>query len=104
MVTLTSVGAGALGTVMLLYLYPLRMNARRLAGTDIVHAIPLAIISGTGHLLMGNVDVKLLINLLLGSIPGILVGTLIASKSPDMLMRATIAVILVAVSVKLLLS
>jgi uncharacterized membrane protein YfcA len=101
-VPLTSVGAGALGTVMLLYLYPLRMTATRLAGTDIVHAIPLALISGTGHLLMGNVDMSLLTNLLLGSIPGILVGTLIASKSPEMFLRAAIAVILVGVSIKLL--
>jgi uncharacterized membrane protein YfcA len=103
-VPLTSVGAGALGTVMLLYIYPLRMNAKRLAGTDIVHAIPLAVIAGAGHLLLGNVNMKLLINLLMGSIPDILVGTLIASKSPEMLMRGAIAVILVAVSVKLLLS
>jgi len=103
-VPLTSVGAGALGTVMLLYLYPLRMNPARLAGTDIVHAIPLAIISGLGHLLMGNVEFKLLFNLLLGSIPGILVGTVIATKSPEVAMRAVIAVILVAVSMKLLLS
>jgi uncharacterized membrane protein YfcA len=103
-VPLTSVGAGALGTVMLLYLYPLRMNASRLAGTDIVHAIPLALIAGTGHLIMGNVDTKLLLNLLMGSIPGILIGTLIAAKSPDIYMRAVIAVILVGVSVKLLLS
>lgn len=103
-VPLTSVGAGALGTVMLLYLYPLRMNPSRLAGTDIVHAIPLAVIAGTGHLLMGNVDMKLLLNLLLGSIPGILVGTLINSKSPEKVMRATIAVILSGVSVKLLMA
>jgi hypothetical protein len=103
-VPLTSVGAGALGTVMLLYLYPLRMNPPRLVGTDIAHAIPLAVIAGTGHLIMGNVDVKLLINLLLGSIPGILIGTVIATKSPEVLMRAAIAVILVVVSVKLLLS
>ena len=103
-VPLTSVGAGALGTVMLLYLYPLRMYPSRLAGTDIVHAIPLAIISGTGHLLMGNVDGKLLLNLLIGSIPGIVVGTLIGSKSPEVWMRATIAVILVIVSMKLLTS
>jgi uncharacterized membrane protein YfcA len=103
-VPLTSVGAGALGTVMLLYLYPLRMSASRLAGTDIVHAIPLAVIAGTGHLIMGNVDTKLLLNLLMGSIPGILIGTLIAAKSPDIWMRGVIAVILVGVSVKLLLS
>jgi uncharacterized protein len=103
-VPLTSVGAGALGTVMLLYLYPLRMTPPRLAGTDIVHAIPLAIISGAGHLIMGNVQFGLLFNLLIGSIPGILVGTLIAHKSPEVLMRATIAVILVVVSIKLLFS
>jgi uncharacterized membrane protein YfcA len=103
-VPLTSVGAGALGTVMLLYLYPLRMNPARLVGTDIAHAIPLAIIAGTGHLLMGNVDGKLLVNLLMGSIPGILIGTLVATKSPEILLRAIIAVILVVVSVKLLLS
>jgi len=101
-VPLTSVGAGALGTVMLLYLYPLRMTAPRLAGTDIVHAIPLAVISGIGHLLMGNVDMGLLTNLLIGSIPGIVVGTLIANKSPEMFLRAVISVILVAVSIKLL--
>jgi uncharacterized protein len=103
-VPLTSVGAGALGTVMLLYLYPLRMTPPRLAGTDIVHAIPLAIISGAGHLIMGNVQFGLLLNLLIGSIPGILVGTLISHKSPEVLMRAVIAVILVVVSIKLLFS
>ena len=103
-VPLTSVGAGALGTVMLLYLYPLRMNPVRLAGTDIVHAVPLVLIAGTGHLLIGNVEMKLLVNLLMGSIPGILVGTLIATKSPEMLLRAIIAVILTLVSIKLLLS
>jgi uncharacterized protein len=103
-VPLTSVGAGALGTVMLLYLYPLRMTPSRLAGTDIVHAIPLAVISGLGHLIMGNVQFTLLINLLIGSIPGILVGTLISHKSPEVYMRAVISVILVGVSVKLLFS
>ena len=103
-VPLTSVGAGALGTVMLLYLYPLRMTPTRLAGTDIVHAVPLATIAGIGHLLMGNVDVSLLLNLLIGSIPGIIVGTLVATKSPDMVLRAAIAMILVFVSIKLLFS
>jgi uncharacterized membrane protein YfcA len=101
-VPLTSVGAGALGTVMLLYLYPLRMNPRRLAGTDIVHAIPLAVISGLGHLWMGNVDWRLLVNLLCGSIPGIFVATLLARRSPDFVLRAIIAVLLVAVSLRLL--
>jgi len=101
-VPLTSVGAGALGTVMILYIYPLRMTPVRLAGTDIVHAIPLAVISGIGHLLMGNLDLPLLGNLLMGSIPGIILGTVIANKSPEIFLRAVIAVVLVAVSVKLL--
>ncbi len=103
-VPLTSVGAGALGTVMLLYIYPLRMTPSRLAGTDIVHAIPLALIAGTGHLLMGNVNVTLLGNLLLGSIPGIALGSMIANKSPEVFSRGAIAVILAAVSTKLLLA
>jgi uncharacterized membrane protein YfcA len=101
-VPLTSVGAGALGTVMLLYLYPLRMTPRRLAGTDIVHAIPLAVIAGLGHLLMGNVQVPLLLSLLCGSIPGILLGTLIATRSPELFLRLMIAAILLIVSFKLL--
>jgi uncharacterized membrane protein YfcA len=101
-VPLTSVGAGALGTVMLLYLYPLRMTPRRLAGTDIVHAIPLAVIAGFGHLLMGNVQVPLLLSLLSGSIPGILLGTLIATRSPELFLRLMIAAILLVVSLKLL--
>jgi uncharacterized membrane protein YfcA len=104
LVSLTSVGAGALGTVMLLYLYPLRMNPSRLVGTDIVHAIPLTVVAGTGYLLMGDVDLALLGNLLLGSIPGILVGTLIASRAPEKLTRSAIALILAGVSSKLLLS
>jgi len=104
LVTLTSVGAGAMGTVMLLYLYPLRMNPSRLVGTDIVHAIPLTIVAGTGYLLMGNVDLHLLGNLLVGSIPGVLVGTLIARRAPEAFLRTAIALILAAVSAKLLLS
>jgi uncharacterized membrane protein YfcA len=104
LVSLTSVGAGALGTVMLLYLYPLRMIPSRLVGTDIVHAIPLTVVAGTGYLLMGDVDLVLLGNLLLGSIPGILIGTMIATRAPESVMRAAIALILAGVSSKLLLS
>ncbi len=103
-IPLTSVGAGALGSVFLLYIYPLRMHPARLAGTDIVHAIPIATISGIGHLYMGNVDFKLLLALLVGSIPGILLGTLIATKSPEKFLRVAIAVVLALVSMKLLAS
>jgi uncharacterized membrane protein YfcA len=105
LVSLTSVGAGALGTAMLLYLYPLRMeNPSRLVGTEIVHAIPLAIIAGLGHLFMGDVNLKLLINLLLGSIPGVIIGSLVANRAPAGFLRAAISLILVAVSVKLILN
>ena len=103
LVTLTSVSAGALGTVLLLYIYPFRMKAARLVGTDIVHAIPLTIVAGTGHMLMGNVNFTLLGNLLLGSIPGIAIGSLLAGWAPDRHLRKAIAVLLVIVGIKLLL-
>ena len=104
LVTLTSVGAGALGAVMLLYLYPRRMKPAMLVGTDIVHAIPLTIVAGTGHLMMGNVDLALLGKLLLGSVPGIVIGSLLGSKAPENLLRGAISVVLVAVGIKLLLA
>jgi hypothetical protein len=104
LVTLTSVGAGALGTVMLLYLYPFRMTPGRLVGTDIVHAIPLTLLAGAGHLAMGNVDVSLLGMLLLGSIPGVLLGALVSTRVPQGVLRGAIATVLVAVASKLLLS
>ena len=104
MVTLTSVSAGALGTVMLLYIYPFRMKAARLVGTDIVHAIPLTIVAGIGHMLMGNVNFGLLGNLLLGSIPGIAIGSLLAGKVRDKYLRGAIAVVLMAVGARLLLT
>jgi uncharacterized membrane protein YfcA len=102
LVTLTSVGAGALGTVMLVYLYPMRLTPARLVGTDIVHAIPLTIVAGTGHLLMGNVNPILLGSLLLGSIPGVLLGAYFGNRAPERLLRSAIAVVLVAVGSKLL--
>ncbi len=104
LVTLTSVGGGALGIVMLVFLYPVRMTAARLVGTDIVHAIPLTIVAGSGYLLMGNVDFSLLGKLLLGSIPGIVVGSLLSPRVPERLLRTAIASILVLVGVKLLLN
>jgi uncharacterized protein len=102
LVTLTSVGAGAMGAVMLLYLYPYRMNPARLVGTDIVHAIPLTLVAGTGHMMMGNVDFPLLGSLLVGSLPGIVLGSLIGSKVPEHLLRSAIAVMLVGIGTKLI--
>jgi uncharacterized protein len=103
LVTLTSVGAGALGTAMLLYLYPLRMKPARLVGTDVVHAVPLTLLAGTGHMILGDVNFMLVGNLLLGSIPGIVMGSIAGGKVPEAALRISIAVVLIAVSMKLLL-
>ncbi|HUR20584.1 MAG TPA: sulfite exporter TauE/SafE family protein [Vicinamibacterales bacterium] len=102
LVTLTSIGAGALGTVMLVYLYPFRMSHNRLVGTDLAHAIPLTFVAGLGHLVMGNVDVMLLGNLLAGSIPGVLAGSLVGARAPVSVVRAAIAAVLAAVAVRIL--
>jgi uncharacterized membrane protein YfcA len=104
LVTLTSVSAGALGTALLLYIYPFRMKAARLVGTDIVHAIPLTIVAGVGHMLMGNVNFALLGNLLVGSIPGIAIGSVLAGRTRESYLRVAIAIVLVAVGVKLVLT
>lgn len=101
MVTLTSVGAGALGAVFLSYLYPLRLTPPRLIATDITHAIPLAMFAGAGHLLIGNVDFGLLGNLLLGSVPAVIVGAMLSARLPHALLRATLAMVLLAIGVKL---
>ena len=101
LVTLTSIGAGALGAVMLLYLYPRRLTPSTLVGTDIVHAIPLTILAGTGHLLMGNVNGVLLGNLLIGSIPGIVAGSLVAVYAPAAIIRTAIAIVLALVGLKM---
>lgn len=101
LVTLTSVGAGALGTVMLVYMYPWRLTPARLVGTDIVHAIPLTVLAGTGHALMGNVDLTLLGALLAGSVPGVLIGSHYSSKAPEAVVRPAIAFVLVLVGLKL---
>lgn len=101
-VTLTSVGAGAFGAVILLYLYPLRMTPQKLVGTDIAHAIPLALVAGAGHFLLGNVDFSLLGNLLIGSIPGVILGSLMTNFAPSGVVRAGVAVALAASGLKIL--
>ncbi|NOT71656.1 MAG: sulfite exporter TauE/SafE family protein [Hyphomicrobium sp.] len=92
-VTLTSVGAGAIGVVVLTLLYPTLMT-RRLIGTDIVHAVPLTLVSGLGHLSMGNTNLSLLAILLAGSLPGIALGSRLTGKLPDRFLRIALAVIL----------
>ena len=102
LVTLTSVGAGALGMTALLVLYP-RAPVARLVGSDIAHAVPLTLIAGLGHLAMGSVDLGLLLSLLIGSIPGIIIGSLIASRMPDRVLTPILAATLTVVGAKLVL-
>jgi uncharacterized membrane protein YfcA len=101
-VALTSVGAGALGSVMLLYLYPLRMTPHRLVATDIVHAIPLAAVAGLGYLLAGMVDWWLLASLLVESIPTVLIGSMLAAKFSGRWIQVALALVLLAASAKIL--
>jgi uncharacterized membrane protein YfcA len=103
LVALTSVGAGALGTVLLLVLYPLRMTTHKLVATDIAHAIPLALIAGTGYLLAGMVDGRMLISLLCGSIPATIVGSLLARRFSSRWLQVSLAFVLLAVGIKTLL-
>jgi uncharacterized membrane protein YfcA len=93
-VTLTSVGAGAIGVVVLTLLYP-AIKTRHLIGTDIVHAVPLTLVSGLGHLGMGNTDFTLLGLLLAGSLPGIAIGSRLTGRLPEWFLRTTLAAILV---------
>jgi uncharacterized protein len=102
LVSLTSVGAGALGMTVLLILYP-DLPTNRLVGSDIAHAVPLTLIAGTGHWLMGSVDLGLLGSLLLGSVPGIVIGSLAAHRVADRALRTMLAGTLAAVGCKLLL-
>ncbi len=101
LVTVTSVGAGALGTTALLMLYP-RLPVARIAGSDIAHAVPLTLIAGTGHWLMGSVDFGLMLGLLVGSIPGVIIGSLLASRASDGILRPILAVTLLVVAFRLL--
>jgi uncharacterized membrane protein YfcA len=101
LVTVTSVGAGALGTTALLMLYP-TLPVARIAGSDIAHAVPLTLIAGIGHWWMGSVDFALMAALLIGSIPGIIVGSYFASKTSDDVLRPVLALTLLVVAVRML--
>lgn len=100
-VTLTSVGAGAIGATILLLLYP-KMPMARIIGTDIAHAIPLALLSGAGHWYLGTIDLSLLVSLLIGSIPGIVIGSLLIAHIREALLRAMLASMLLVVGMMLL--
>lgn len=100
LVSITSVGAGALGVTVLVALYP-RLPIHRLVASDIAHAVPLTFISGAGYWYLGEVDFGMLGSLLLGSIPGILIGSLLSPKMPDRILRPLLAIILTIVGIRL---
>jgi uncharacterized membrane protein YfcA len=102
LVTITSVGAGAFGATLLVFLYPGRLNGKQIVGTDIVHAIPLTFVAGIGHLLIGSVDGHLLLNLLIGSIPGIIIGSLLVHKVSEKLVRIALSIVLIIAGARLI--
>ncbi|HYG13206.1 MAG TPA: sulfite exporter TauE/SafE family protein [Methylophilaceae bacterium] len=103
LVTLSSVGAGAMGTIAILFLYP-RMSTLRVIGTDLAHAIPLTAVAGIGHWSLGHVDFTLLGSLLIGSVPGIWIGSHLSAKIPEKVLRPILASILLLIGVKFVLA
>jgi uncharacterized membrane protein YfcA len=100
LVTLSSIGAGALGATFLVVLHP-QLSANRIAGTDIAHAVPLTTIASLGHFALGTVDVSLLTSLLIGSVPGIVLGSYASGRFPDRIVRRLLAMVLLAVGARL---
>jgi uncharacterized membrane protein YfcA len=100
LVSISSVGAGAVGVTMLLLLYP-RLPMASVVGSDIVHAVPLTLAAGLGHWALGEIDWHLMGVLLMGSLPGIMVGSYSAVRVPERVLRLALAAILIVVSAKI---
>jgi uncharacterized protein len=101
LVSLSSIGAGALGATMILLLYP-RLPTQRLVGTDIAHAVPLTLVAGIGHAWLGHVDWQLLLWLLIGSLPGIWLGAQLTRRLPEQLVRGLLCAALVSAGLKVI--
>jgi len=101
LVTLTSVGAGAIGVTVLLILYPL-LPLPRIVAADIAYAVPLTLVAGLGHASMGSVDWALLAKLLAGSLPGIWLGSQLIHKTPERLVRSLLSALLAYAGLKLI--
>lgn len=100
LITLSSVGAGAIGVTVLIFLYP-KMPIARIVGSDIAHAVPLTLIAGLGHFALGSVNLPLLGSLLVGSIPGIIIGSHLTARIPEHVLRPILAATLVLVGGRL---
>jgi uncharacterized membrane protein YfcA len=101
LVTISSIGAGAIGATLLVMLYP-RLTPAEVAGTDIAYAVPLTAIAAFGHWWLGSINWMLLLTLLIGSVPGITIGAWAARAVPERLLRGLLALTLVAVATKLI--
>jgi uncharacterized membrane protein YfcA len=101
LVSLSSIGAGAVGATLILLLYP-RLPAHRLVGTDIAHAVPLTLVAGLGHASLGNVDWVLLAALLVGSLPGIWIGAQLTKAMPERFVRTLLCISLVTAGLKVI--
>lgn len=97
LVSISSVGAGAIGVIALIMLYP-QLPMARIVGSDIAHAVPLTLIAGTGHWMMGSVDWHIMGSLLVGSLPGIFVGSYFAVRVPERALRLVLATTLFVVA------
>ncbi|HUB94988.1 MAG TPA: sulfite exporter TauE/SafE family protein [Stellaceae bacterium] len=101
LVSLSSVGAGAIGVTALIILHP-KMSSARIVGSDIAHAVPLTLAAGIGHWFLGSINWPLLGALLMGSLPGILFGSVAATRMPDAVLRPILATTLLVVGGRLL--
>jgi len=101
LVSISSVGAGAMGVTALILLYP-KLPAARIVGTDIAHAVPLTLVGGMGYWILGSIDWHLLGMLLIGSIPGIVVGSYLAKRVPETVLRVVLSATLIVVATRLL--
>ena len=97
LVSISSVGAGAIGVVALVMLYP-QMPIARIVGSDIAHAVPLTLIAGIGHWMMGSVDLHIIASLLMGSLPGIVLGSFFAHRVPERALQVVLAITLFVVA------
>ena len=101
LVSLSSIGAGAIGATLIMLLYP-RLGSHRIVGTDIAHAVPLTLVAGIGHATLGHVNWALLGALLIGSVPGIWIGAKLTKRMPEKLVRALLCISLVSAGLKVI--